>query len=777
MTGQQVPSEHPSPTAPSSFSCPAGESRGSTCSLPGGSSRRYRSHGDVQERSRDGSQSNDVLDGALEEAGETEAHRDGTREQCSRVQNKLDMTPSPAQLNPVSSPSDASTSNSAKVAVLLYRAGLRLERRGQLSGAIGLYRQALRLDPCLDERSMYIEDESEDEHEGAKSEDDEDERSDRRLGEDEEEMARRQQDHQSSAPAHDEQEDSAKKSGAYDRDDEQRGERDVRNCHSEAQYCTSSRAPFCRKRDVHPDQRSHAFDASDGKREATEGVGVSTPECQNDLRPVIPSSVPGPSSPLMAEERRAHDPPRRQMRKNEAAEKQSSVGSHSSASRQFSGEEKGRRADSAVFRDEVGESDGPTGVEDNEVLQVTRQEEDAGDTNGLLTLPQELLNVLPLYLDAFALTRLSLCCRQLHRLCGSESNSCWKAKCLQLFGHSCLSELRLHNSSWHLMYLERPRVRLDGIYVSRCMYMRRVRDVGNLLNESEQERRQRQRLHQQLRREQELSTSSAQLLGSMIMHQSPVLAVTYHRFLRFLPSDAGDPTKVLVLRTEADVQVAVQALKAAEQRVREVERREGGNCNVVFTRIDARHNNPNPLGAQQHQRWTWQRLLPFVAVGEFSFDPESRQLRIFYDEPRTEGSCCGYTSQQHGLHAPPTRVTGDLGGGATSSFRVRERTENTQRVRETGEGHTVGEIREEHGCESTGWQRRRRPYTHRAVFELCGGSAAKSNCRLKWKSFSIGSARGLHEGDDSDDVTQLNIDNEHFRPFVLNRVKAFESFF
>ncbi|KYK72080.1 tetratricopeptide repeat-containing protein, partial [Toxoplasma gondii TgCatPRC2] len=43
--------------------------------------------------------------------------------------------------------------------------------------------------------------------------------------------------------------------------------------------------------------------------------------------------------------------------------------------------------------------------------------------------------------------------------------------------------------------------------------------------------------------------------------------------------------------------------------------------------------------------------------------------------------------------------------------------------------------------------------------------------------FSVGSARGLHEDDESNDVAHLNVDSEHFRPFLLNRVKTFESHF
>lgn len=340
------------------------------------------------------------------EAGESDGHVGGSREQHGVPENKLDLTPSPAQLNPVSSPSDGSTSNSAKVAILFYRAGLRLERRGQLSAAIGLYRQALKLDPCLDERSMYIEDESEEDEERT-SEEDRDEQSSRKASSEEEGNAGPQGDvHDSSAHNQDEEKGRRQNSDAGQGAGERRGEDDADECHSTAQYHSPRvSTPYHDETDAQSGHRSQGgSEPSEGKREATEDGGFLPQERQN----APPALSCFSSSGQRIEERETQAlAPRPVTRKPQAAALQPSVQSPSLAARQF-------KTGHEETREKLGAGGGQRGecarLQDGERdIEVEGGKDGCADSIGLLTLPQELLNVLPLYLDAFALTRYATC--------------------------------------------------------------------------------------------------------------------------------------------------------------------------------------------------------------------------------------------------------------------------------------------------------------------------------------------------------------------------------
>nr|CEL66015.1 TPA: tetratricopeptide repeat-containing protein [Neospora caninum Liverpool] len=658
-----------------------------------------------------------------------------------------------------------------------------------------MYRQALRLDPSLDERSMYIEDESEDEYDAEESGDGEtldgegreaaprsharerneeggflvDGREGMHRGQKEDARAQREKNEKR------EETDKREERGAREEPEaEETGEREKH----EGGVCagpvggrtadkveTEKGAPVSfgkRGSEASEARLAAGSPALSASREHAAGSGRRQPDrCQRGKK------AESPSDPRTSDGRgveRGADPERRGC----------------------------DRQDVQFLRDGASSRSSSLSTSEDDLSAARRRnEQDAGEdvpwaldsgACSLCSLPPELLDVLPLYLDAFALTRLSSCCRLLQRLCGAKSDACWRAKCVQVFGPSCAAEVRLYNASWHLMYLQRPRIRMDGIYISRCVYMRRVRDVGNLMEEGEQERRQRLRLQQQLKREQELTSASLQLLGTML-HQSPVVAVSYHRYLRFLPLATGN--KVLVLRSEADKHIAVQALKNAEQRVREVERRNGGNCHVVFSTLSSQSSAPSQTG-----QWTWQRLVPFIAVGDYAFDPHTRRVEVCYDEPRTHGANSDFLPTARELRgggrdpagrrtSPPRAARVSTGEHfSSSSFPpgLSSVASDSSGVRASlGGDQSRGSAPRESGPEGD-WKRRR-PYTHRAVFEICGGTAARSNCRLKWISFAVGSALGLHEDDESNDVAHLNIDSEHFRPFLLNRVKAFESHF
>ncbi|XP_076831131.1 F-box only protein 9 [Brachyhypopomus gauderio] len=71
-------------------------------------------------------------------------------------------------------------------------------------------------------------------------------------------------------------------------------------------------------------------------------------------------------------------------------------------------------------------------------------------------------------LDLRALEQLSLVCRGFY-ICARDPEI-WRCACLKVWGRSCTRTLPF--SSWREMFLERPRVRYDGVYISKTSYIR-----------------------------------------------------------------------------------------------------------------------------------------------------------------------------------------------------------------------------------------------------------------------------------------------------------------
>ncbi|XP_039546430.1 F-box only protein 9 [Pimephales promelas] len=71
-------------------------------------------------------------------------------------------------------------------------------------------------------------------------------------------------------------------------------------------------------------------------------------------------------------------------------------------------------------------------------------------------------------LDLRALEQLSLVCRGFY-ICARDPEI-WRSACLRVWGRSCTKMLPF--SSWREMFLERPRVRFDGVYISKTSYIR-----------------------------------------------------------------------------------------------------------------------------------------------------------------------------------------------------------------------------------------------------------------------------------------------------------------
>uniref|UniRef100_A0A2I3S1J2 F-box only protein n=1 Tax=Pan troglodytes TaxID=9598 RepID=A0A2I3S1J2_PANTR len=91
----------------------------------------------------------------------------------------------------------------------------------------------------------------------------------------------------------------------------------------------------------------------------------------------------------------------------------------------------------------------------------------------LFMLPMEVLMyifrwVVSSDLDLRSLEQLSLVCRGFY-ICARDPEI-WRLACLKVWGRSCIKLVPY--TSWREMFLERPRVRFDGVYISKTTYIR-----------------------------------------------------------------------------------------------------------------------------------------------------------------------------------------------------------------------------------------------------------------------------------------------------------------
>ena len=111
------------------------------------------------------------------------------------------------------------------------------------------------------------------------------------------------------------------------------------------------------------------------------------------------------------------------------------------------------------------------------ILQI--EPEDPEKPCYLANIPDELLLniVCHLSFDSLSsLSQISQVCKKLFFLSQGES-SLYKALCMHYFRwYDSVSTLHLrvleYNNNWRRMLIERPRLRFDGVYISRCHYYR-----------------------------------------------------------------------------------------------------------------------------------------------------------------------------------------------------------------------------------------------------------------------------------------------------------------
>ncbi|KYO47162.1 F-box only protein 9 isoform B [Alligator mississippiensis] len=105
-------------------------------------------------------------------------------------------------------------------------------------------------------------------------------------------------------------------------------------------------------------------------------------------------------------------------------------------------------------------------------VKLCQPELDVSQTH-ISVLPMEVLMyifrwVVSSDLDLRSLEQLSLVCRGFY-ICARDPEI-WRQACLKVWGRSC--NKLVPYSSWREMFLERPRVRFDGVYISKTTYIR-----------------------------------------------------------------------------------------------------------------------------------------------------------------------------------------------------------------------------------------------------------------------------------------------------------------
>eukprot|EP00921_Rhytidocystis_pertsovi_P016338 GHVQ01025830.1.p1 GENE.GHVQ01025830.1~~GHVQ01025830.1.p1 ORF type:complete len:660 (-),score=68.04 GHVQ01025830.1:2090-4069(-) len=220
----------------------------------------------------------------------------------------------------------------------------------------------------------------------------------------------------------------------------------------------------------------------------------------------------------------------------------------------------------------------------------------------LLSLPFEVLKALLLFLDAYSVARVESCCvwlrEQLH-----QDSVVWQNLWYRREGMLHAPTVGL--GSWKVLYLQAPRIRFDGVYISKCRYLRRVPDVGNIHLDDK---------------------------SRVSYHHTPIISVEYYRYLRFLPR----ANKVLVLRSEVEQKNALRALKHVDSLI----------YGLPHNRYNATSTTANSgsgsgaaalgIASGEDVAPTWEKLLRLVAVGVYQFDPQNSNCSISYGDDRSQ---------------------------------------------------------------------------------------------------------------------------------------------
>ncbi|OEH76605.1 hypothetical protein cyc_02838 [Cyclospora cayetanensis] len=279
-------------------------------------------------------------------------------------------------------------------------------------------------------------------------------------------------------------------------------------------------------------------------------------------------------------------------------------------------------------------------------------------------------------------------CKSLYRNLWS-SDYVWSEKTKAAFKDP--PELSLYGGSWRRAFFEAPRLRLDGIYISKCVYLRR------------------------------------ELINNLAAN-SPVIAVTYYRYIRFLPGN-----KVLVLRSEAEKHVAVGALKCVQAHL-EGKPSDAYKAAMQPGRVPVLQGSPLP---------------DQVVLGSYAFNPLDRIVTLEYTG---KAAVVAGRPVSSGMASTPPRARGAAGtpsNGRSSSTRGEE----SGMRRGVRAGHQHGSVDASvEPFDSSPTPR------HTAVLRLTHIKGGRWNYRLKWISLSVTS-----NTNNGPDESFIDVENENFR--------------
>lgn len=86
------------------------------------------------------------------------------------------------------------------------------------------------------------------------------------------------------------------------------------------------------------------------------------------------------------------------------------------------------------------------------------------------SIPDEVLVYLLCFLDEVSLVRLALSCKKTYSL--SREPVLWRLICQRIWGHNCSRAVYHQFGTWQRMFMTRPKVRYDGLFVSKNTYLR-----------------------------------------------------------------------------------------------------------------------------------------------------------------------------------------------------------------------------------------------------------------------------------------------------------------
>jgi len=86
------------------------------------------------------------------------------------------------------------------------------------------------------------------------------------------------------------------------------------------------------------------------------------------------------------------------------------------------------------------------------------------------SLPDEVLVYMLCFLDEVSLGRISMSCKKTYSL--SREPVLWRLICQRIWPHNCSREVHHLFGTWQRMFFTRPKVRYEGIFVSKNSYLR-----------------------------------------------------------------------------------------------------------------------------------------------------------------------------------------------------------------------------------------------------------------------------------------------------------------